>query len=85
MTNTLTHENTLPDEITITWCIMDMQEIRPDLTDQQAREVLHHAKRCHDDDCNIGITWDTLTIWARELFGDEPDDPETDDEEGGTL
>ena len=83
MTNTLTHENTLPDEITITWCIMDMQEIRPDLTDQQAREVLHHTYRNHD--CNLGITWDILAIWARELFGDEPDDPETDDEEGGTL
>ena len=59
----------LPDKITITWHIDDVKEIRPDLTDDQAREVLHQAKNRHD--AGIGITWEVLAIHADGLFAKE--------------
>ncbi|MEL6113006.1 MAG: hypothetical protein AAFR20_09385 [Pseudomonadota bacterium] len=64
MTNS--NDNQLPDTITISWHIKDVLEVRPDLTDEQARKVLHHAKDSHDANC--GINWDTLEIAAHALF-----------------
>jgi hypothetical protein len=58
------------------WSIEDVQEVRPDLTDDQAWEVLQRAERkC---DAEFGITWTTLEIIAEDLFGDAP---EADDKE----
>ncbi len=57
------------DTIEISWHIDDVQEIRPDLTDAQAREVLDQAERRHD--ASIGITWDVLAIHADDLFPQE--------------
>lgn len=56
----------LPDTISITWGISDVKEVRPDLTDKQAREVLSEAKRKHD--ASIGINWEVLEVVAEYLF-----------------
>jgi hypothetical protein len=52
--------------IEISWHIDDVKEVRRYLTDDQAREVLDHAKHCHD--ASIGINWDVLAIHADHLF-----------------
>ncbi len=57
------------DEIAIVWHIDDVKEIRPDLTDEQAREVLQQAERRHD--ASVGINWDVLAIHADDLFPKE--------------
>ncbi len=57
--------------IAVTWCIEDVQEIRPDLTEDQCWEVLQQAKQEHD--ATIGIDWDVLKFHAGMLFGDAPD------------
>jgi hypothetical protein len=57
------------DTITIKWHFSDVQEMRPDLTDDQAREVLWHAKRYHD--ANEGINWAVLEAHADFIFGKE--------------
>jgi len=56
-----------PDsQIAIIWSINDVQGVRPDLTDEQAFDVLQAVERRHDT--TIGITWDTLEIQADLLF-----------------
>lgn len=57
------------DSITITWHIDDVKTVRPDLTDEQAREVLWHAKQYHD--ANVGINWEVLEAHANYIFGKE--------------
>jgi len=54
------------------WCIEDVQEVRLDLTDDQAWEVLQEVERKHD--AEFGISWTSLKIFADELF------PQTIDE-----
>ena len=48
------------------WGVDDVKEVRPDLSDEQSRKVLHHVQHCHD--ATIGITWDTLEIVADNIF-----------------
>jgi hypothetical protein len=48
------------------WCIEDVQGIRPDLTDEQASEVLEEVGRKHD--AEYGINWTTLECMADILF-----------------
>lgn len=48
------------------WHIDDVKGIRPDLSEEQCREVLEQASHKHD--AEIGISWDVLTVWADELF-----------------
>lgn len=55
--------------IEISWHIDDVLEVRPDLTNAQAREVLAQAKDRHD--ASIGINWDVLAIHADDLFPEE--------------
>ncbi|MFL5285239.1 MAG: hypothetical protein ACJ8AW_30750, partial [Rhodopila sp.] len=57
-------------QIAVTWCIEDVKEVRPDLTDEQAWQVLQQAKQEHD--AGIGINWDVLKCHAQMLFGDVP-------------
>ncbi len=64
-------------EIAVIWCIEDVQEVRPDLTEDQCWEVLQHARQEHD--AGIGINWDVLECHAQMLFGYAP---ETDEGEG---
>jgi hypothetical protein len=54
-------------QIAAGWSIEDVQEIRPDLTDEQAWEVLQAVERNHD--ATIGINWDVLDYHADELYG----------------
>jgi hypothetical protein len=69
--NTMSKRSKPPaDTIEISWHIEDVKEVRPDLTDAQAREVLEQAKRRHAAD--IGINWDVLAIHADDLFPREP-------------
>ena len=58
-------------QIAAIWCIEDVQEVRPDLSDDQAWEVLRKVERRHD--ATIGLTWDTLEMTAKDLFGDAPE------------
>jgi len=52
--------------IGVVWCIEDVQAVRPDLTDDQAWEVLQEVERKHD--ANWGICWITLEVVANHLF-----------------
>ena len=63
--------------ISIVWSTEDVQEVRPDLDEEQAYQVLLLADRKHD--ASVGINWEVLEIWADYLYP-EPDD-ESDDEE----
>jgi hypothetical protein len=54
-------------KIALVWCIEDVQAVRPDLTDEQAWEVLQAVKRQHD--ATIGVSWLTLECVAEDLFG----------------
>lgn len=53
-------------QIAIVWSVEDVQSVRPDLTDEQAFEVLEQVKHKHD--ATLGVTWDTLDFWADFLF-----------------
>ena len=53
-------------EIAVIWCIEDVQEIRPDLTEDQCWQVLETTSRYHD--ATIGINWDVLRCQADILF-----------------
>jgi len=64
-------------EIAIVWDITDVQEVRPDLTDDQAWEVLQQVES--KQDANIGVTWETLECVAEDLFGFPPDNNTTKD------
>jgi hypothetical protein len=57
--------------IGVFWCIQDVQEVRPDLTDDQAWQVLQEVQRKHD--AEFGISWTTLETVADDLYP-EPDD-----------
>lgn len=63
------NNETMVKEITITWCIEDVHEERPDLTDEQASEVLKVVLDRHD--ANIGINWDFINHIAEHLFPKE--------------
>jgi hypothetical protein len=56
--------------IAIVWTIEDVRKARPDLTEDQAWEVLEHARRVHDPD--LGLTTGRLRDHALELFGPAP-------------
>ncbi len=63
----LTHRR----QIAVVWGIEDIQEIRPDLDDEQAWEILQAVKEQHD--CEFGITWLSLETIADDLYP-QPDD-----------
>lgn len=63
-----------PEEIHIGWSVEDVYDALmseglvadPPLTRQEAAYVLHQIEKHHD--ATYGVTWDTLVIWARDLF-----------------
>jgi hypothetical protein len=57
-------------EISISWSTEDVQSVRPDLSDDQAWQVLQAVE--HDHDANIGVNWNVLECHAKWLFGDAP-------------
>ncbi len=62
-------------QIAAIWGIEDVRSIRPDLSEEQAWEVLQQVD--HDKDAELGITWLTLEMAADHLFGDAPETGET--------
>jgi hypothetical protein len=54
-------------KIAAIWCAEDVQGIRPDLTADQAWEVLERVGDKHD--AEHGISWTTLECVAEDLFG----------------
>ena len=59
-------------QIAAIWSIEDVKGVRPDLTDDQAWEVLERVGDKHD--AEWGITWTTLETVADDLFP-KSDDP----------
>lgn len=53
------------------WGVEDVVAVRPDLTDDQAWDVLQEIDL--NQDAETGITWRTLEETAGELFGAAPD------------
>jgi hypothetical protein len=53
-------------QIAIIWSVKDVLGVRPDLTDEQCMQVLKRVQSAHDPD--VGITWNTLSITANDLF-----------------
>jgi len=72
-------EEETEDSIAVRWSIDDVKSIREDLTDDQAREVLHQADRRHD--AEVGINWDVLRIHADLLYPE----PEVEDDDSDEL
>jgi hypothetical protein len=58
-------------EIAVIWEVDDVLVLRPELTDDQAWQVLQHAKRHHD--AGIGLNWESLEAAAEALYGPEPE------------
>ena len=54
-------------QIAIVWSVEDVQEVRPDLSDEQAWQVLQFVERKHD--AEMGINWLTLECASECLFG----------------
>ncbi len=47
------------NKLFITWCIEDVKEMRPSLTEEQCKEVLSYLGRHHD--ASIGISWEVIS------------------------
>ena len=56
----------MQEYITIKWHVDDVRDLRPDLSPEQAWEVLITAKKHHDAD--IGINWEVLQLTADNMF-----------------
>lgn len=52
--------------LAVLWQIDDVLSIRPDLTEEQAWEVLRAVRGNHD--ANIGVNWDVLHFHVADLF-----------------
>ena len=57
-------------EVAVIWGIDDVLVLRPELTDDQAWEVLQYAYECHDN--GVGLNWEAIESSAEYLFGPEP-------------
>jgi hypothetical protein len=53
-------------KIAVLWSVEDVQADRPDLSDEEAWQVLQAVEANHD--CNNGITWTTLRMTADHLY-----------------
>jgi hypothetical protein len=53
-------------QVAVIWSIEDVRHVRPDLSDDQAWEVLGRCRDQHD--CEWGFTWTFLKDVADELF-----------------
>jgi hypothetical protein len=66
-------------QVAVIFCCDDVKHVRPDLTDDQAWEVLQQCRDQHD--CEYGFTWALIEDIAQDLFGDAPDTGEADEEQ----
>jgi hypothetical protein len=69
-------------QIAVIWSIEDVQEIRPDLNDDQAWQVLQDVEHRHD--AEHGISWITLQIIADEMFAPPRQTSQTMSDSGGS-
>ena len=53
-------------EIAIIWSINDVKGVCPELSDEQAMQVLQQVQSRHDP--IIGVNWEVLDVIASELF-----------------
>ncbi len=53
-------------QVAIVWETGDVREVRPDLSDDQAWEVLQGCLDWHD--CELGFTWTLIEMVAHRLF-----------------
>ncbi len=53
-------------EVAIVWSTEDVLGVRPQLTEDQAWDVLGRCERIHD--CNYGITWALLESVADDMY-----------------
>jgi hypothetical protein len=60
------------------WSTEDVQSVRPDLSEEQAWDVLQNVD--HHKDAELGITWLTLEMTAEHLFGDAPETDKAEEE-----
>ncbi len=58
-------------QIAVLWSVEDVQSVRPDLSDDQAWEVLKMVG--HNADQELGICWLSLEGAAEDLFGEAPE------------
>lgn len=61
------------------WGTEDVHEVRPDLSEDQAWEVLQSVDR--DCDSEYGIAWSTIEHVAEDLFGDAPETDEAEEQQ----
>lgn len=61
-----------PNEVSFRWTISDVQTVRPDLSDSQARDVLQRVRV--DYDASTGVFWASIEEAAKQLYGPGPDD-----------
>jgi hypothetical protein len=59
-------------QVAVIWSIEDVNQVRPDLSDDQAWQVLQEAERLHD--CELGFNWLLLETVADDLFPSPEDD-----------
>ncbi len=59
-------------QVAVIWSIEDVQEVWPDLSDDQTWEVLQRCWRRHD--CEVGLTWTLIELVADDLFPEPVDD-----------
>lgn len=57
-------------QVAVVWSIEDVQSVRPDLTEDEAWEVLQECERKHD--CEYGFTWSYIECMADLLFRKQP-------------
>lgn len=53
-------------QVAVIWNIDDVQSVRPDLTDNQAWDVLQRCKFVHD--CEVGFNWLLIEIVADDMY-----------------
>ena len=68
----------IQEEYTITWCIDDVLQERPDLTRTQASEVLYKLCDPAEHDATIGVNWDSINCMCDMLHGEAPEEPQGD-------
>ncbi|MEW4569515.1 hypothetical protein AB1L88_16745 [Tautonia sp. JC769] len=63
-------------QIAVVWSVEDVLQVRPDLSPEQAWDVLVSCRRRHD--ATIGINWDVLEVAAGCLYPE----PQSNHEQG---
>lgn len=53
-------------QMAIIWSVEDVLEVRPELSEDQAMEVLLAVRDHHD--ATVGVSWVSLECWADDLF-----------------